>query len=605
MADKESLNSDLITFSEKPEKYIKKIYEESSQRVDDLSDINEENRLFYECKDDVLEERKSDPTVERSSLYISEIKPAIDTRVSEVQVKLEERAYPIVIRPKSADAGDDEKTQAGWIEKQINDQLRECGYLSGGFIDHVRAAEIYRSPATVKVGWEDVYEKKPVIIQPTEEDIQNAVASGKLPPKAAVRFESKYAGGRPYVELLSCDEFLYEPHTQSVETSEYTGQRMWVSWAKLMYLAKEYKWDVKKLEEFKGELETSLGTDEDTKQTIEERVKDADVPWRKGFKENKVLLNEFYIVEYDDSGEEIVYQVVCVADHLIIKKKITPYKGLKHPFVSVTPNRMPGSIEGLSSIDVGKNIQRLYNEIFNMFLDGVSYRIFPPLVREPGTEFKKRPKWGLGQIWDVTNPEGLRPLIENPGVLPDLPALMEAVSAKLRHILNAEDISQGFQSNQYEKATSTRLRAAGSATRAMPVTKLYGDVLRKVAEMFLALNQQYHEEKEKFVLDVIIDVPSLTNVSDPEQDKQDAMLLYSQALQSPIFQTPLGKRKMRNLLQNVFEKFVKYNWQLYLPTDEEFGKELEIMGQMEQAMLDKQSAQETMGIVNEMNTGGA
>jgi len=79
--------------------------------------------------------------------------------------------------------------------------------------------------------------------------------------------------------------------------------------------------------------------------------------------------------------------------------------------------------------------------------------------------FRKIPKWEPGAIFDVSNADELKPLIPNPGPMPDLPSLMQAVSAKLRETLNAPDISQGFQSSEYEKATATAYRAQGSAKR--------------------------------------------------------------------------------------------------------------------------------------------
>lgn len=552
------------------ENYCKTIYTEAAKRCEDLKEINEENRLFYEGIDQKLIDRENDPLVVRSSLFIHELKPAIDTRHSDVQAKLDEREFPVTARADIDSPTDEQQQQALITERTLNSQLRECGYLGDGFGDHVLSAEIYRSPAAVKVGWESVYEKEPEAVIPQDEDMLLAAQRGRPTPEPYVRWVDKYRGGRPYAELLDPDKFLYEPGVANFQRdSEYAGHREYYSWGKLMSVAEDQGWDKKKIKRLRGEIEAAdiEGTPDDSMQDELQEAKE--MPYEKSTREGKVLTVEWYIHHYNDEGEERVWQLVMVGNKYLVKKKFSPYRGVRFPFVLLTANRLPNSIEGLSSIDIGKGAQQLYNELFNSFLDGISYRIFPPLIREPGTTFQKRPKWGPGQIWDVSNPDGLRPLVENPGVMPDLPSLMAAVSGKLRNLLNAEDVSQGFQSQQYEKATSTKIRTLGAAKRQAPINKLYGEGLVEVARMFLALNQQYHENKIDFVMPVVLDVPSLTSISDPEEEKQEALLLFAQAQQSPLYQTPTGQLKLRNLMQEVFEKFKKIDIENFIVTEEE------------------------------------
>jgi len=281
---------------------------------------------------------------------------------------------------------------------------------------------------------------------------------------------------------------------------------------------------------------------------------------------------------------------------VIVSDKPSPYKGIKFPFVLAVTDQLPGTLEGLSAVDLGKQAQRLYNELFNMYIDAVGYNTFKPLLKDAGTHILGQPKWGLGEIWKVTNMEGLKPLIDNPGMIPNLPPLMASVAELIRDILTANDLSQGYNSNPNEKATSSALRSQGSARKSFGWRRRYGMVIVEVAKMLLALNQQYSENRENYIYDVLIDVPSLTNVTDPDQEKQDALLILNQALQMPIYQTPLGQTKLRNLVQNVLEKFVKIDWQRFLQTDDEMKKELQIQTEQQQAMLDKQNATEQMAV---------
>jgi len=587
----------VVSFGEDHEEFCKRAYDEAMQRNDDLRDINIANRNFYEGRDDDLEERAADKDVVRSSLFIHELKPAIDTRVSDIVAKLREREYPITFRPDVNQPDNDTLENATWVEREITKQLRECGYLDDGFRAHVESSEIYRSPSAVKVGWEYPSEKVARTEQPTWSRVITAMTMGMLPPKPKVVWRDKYPEGRPYVELLPPDQLLYQPNVPELDDCEYTGHPIWVSYDRLMAMANENKWDTAKIKAYRDEMAAQEEDKDSDNDTFEEDMQEErDQPVREGFRDGKFLVAEMYVPQINEHGNEIVWQVVTVGNKYAVSKKMTPYRGLRHPFVTLTANPFPGSIEGLSSIDIAKNMQKLYNELFNQFLDGTTYRTFPPLLREPGTQFKKRPKWAPGQIWDVTNPEGLRPLIENPGPMPDLPALMKAVSSKIREVLNAHDISQGFQSQEYEKATSTSLRAQGSEKRAMPTRKRYGDALIAVAYAFLVLNQQYHPQQERFAQPFIIDVPSLTNMSDPEAQKQESMLLLTQAQQSPLYQTPTGQRKLRNLTEDVVRAFKKTDIERYVPTEEELEADITAKTNLEIETLKKQSAHEQLGI---------
>ena len=605
MAEDKDLQTklDIATYEENPLEFCKGIFAEADKRNHDLAATNKENRKFYEGEDEELEKRKRDKDVERSSLFIHEVKPAIDTRVSESVTSVEETEFPITFRPADDQYGPpapgfkDHEEQALWIARTINRQLRECGYLSRGFEDHLLSSEIYRSPSAVKVGWENVYEKRPQATYPSELEKQMAVSERRLPPTPQVRFVDAYVGGRPYVELLAPDEFLYQPLVSDIQReADYSGHAIWVPYHKLVSLAKEYEWDEAKIKALKDEL-PSDDTEQDAGKSFEEEFQgERDEGIDTGFRDGKILVAELYVKTMNDAGEDVMRQIIMVANKLLVSDKVTPYRGILHPFVATVANRFPGTIEGLSSIDVAKYMQRLYNELFNSYLDGLSYRLFSPLILEVGSGFAERPKWKLGAIWKMINSEGLRPLIDNPGAMPDLPPVMEAVSGKIREVLNAHDISQGFQAQEYEKATSTRLRASGAAKRSMPLKKQHGEVLVSVARMVLALNQQYHEEKHKFVMNCIVDVPSLTAVSDPERDKQEALLILELAAGLPLFGTPNGERKIRNMFEDMLHKFKKINIEKFVPSEEEHNADLEAKKQMMLAELQKQATGEQLAL---------
>lgn len=598
--NKLDLEIDNISFEESPLKFCQHIYSESLNRYEDLEPINIENRLFYEGQDKNLDERKNNTRVVRSSIFIPLLTPAIDTRCGDVISRLEEREFPVRFTSSTKKPTDIEKDQADWIEKTITGQMRDCGYLTDIFKEHMLAAEMYRTPAAVKVGWENGTKRVAELSEPSLFEQARALATGKqIKPK--VRFVNKDIG-RPYVEYLYPEEFLYQPYISMFqEDSTYAMHALWLPYNELEVRAKELNYDLDKIRQFRDDVNnTESSKSGESHESERDKVADEkEVPYDDGYRDGKFLLVENYILTYSDDGDEVIRLVVTVGNKHIVYNRKTPFQGIRFPFVTLVANRLPGTIEGMSSIDRGKFLQRLYNEIFNSYLDGVTYRIFPPFKAGVGMSFEKEPIYGPAQIWRVNDPEQLQPVIQNPGMLPDLPSLMGAVDAKLRNTLNAEDTSQGFNAQQYEKATATKLRAVGSSRRATPTHKRYGESIIAIAEMFLALNQQFHEEKERFVMDLTIDVPSLTNVSDPESDKQDAILLLSTAEQSPQYQSPIGQQKIRNMWEDLVRMFKKVNVDDYVITEEEFSEQQRIESETQSALIDKQSTTEQLTLEQE------
>jgi len=196
---------------------LKQIYDEADKRNEKLQPINEQNRLFYEGVDQWLEDRANDPNVARSSIFIPLLKPAIDTRISDPVTRLHERKHPITLTPTNAMASTQEREHINKLEAELDRQLRECGYLPSGFAEHLQGAEIYRTPSAVKIGWQKVYEKQPVVKVDT---IKLWGMNTGIPKGKRVEFKTVEVG-RPYVEWLFPDEFLYQPNRSRFDDTDY------------------------------------------------------------------------------------------------------------------------------------------------------------------------------------------------------------------------------------------------------------------------------------------------------------------------------------------------------------------------------------------------
>lgn len=583
-----------------PLNYIRECYREGERRVDDLKEYNETNRLLYEGIDEDLEDRANDKKVKRSALLVPLLKPAIDTRVAEVLTRVDDRELPVTVRPSGMKPTQDEWIRCQGIERALNIQLRDAGYFPAGFGEHVLGAEIYRTPSVVKVGWMETKQKVARTIQPSPAQyITSVLRTGRI-PKSRVEFHDEYNGGKPFVEWLWPDEFLYQPNKSKFEDCEYAIHRIWLSPDELLYRAKMLDYDIEEVKRYCENNKGGFGENDAMADEIEDR---RGTGFERSRRDGKIMLTENYCALIDEDGDEVVKLIVALDNKAVIQNKRSPYKGIRFPFVPLIANPLPGTLEGLSSMDLGAPLQTIYNEMFNSYLDGISYRLFPILLKAAGVSFNGKPTISPGAMWEITDMEGVAPLIRDLPTLPDLPSLMEAIAGKLRDSLNAHDISQGFQTQQYEKAASTKLRAMGAATRATPTHKRYAKAAVEVAKMVIALNQQYAPNGVDWVQDVILDVPSLTNVNDPEQEKQDTIMLISQMQASPLYQNPLGVSKIRNAWEDLVRQMKKTDVPRYIPTEQEMTRMQTLQAEAQYYMAQKQSTVEQLGMMQGQENG--
>ena len=593
-----------LSFQDEPEEFVRSCYQEAKRHNDELHEINVENQLFYEGYDQILEQRKADVVVQRSALFVPELTPAISSRVARVIAKVEETEFPVRWRPLRRDLTGDELEQVSWVQKEINQVLREIGYLSNGFQEHIMGAEIYRTPSTVKIGWENISREEPEVQerfpggfrQFIQELNARFIRGEPVPdPTPKVRYK-RIIGGQPFVEWMEPDRFLYEPNVSRMESWIYALERSWEPFHKLMVIAHEQDWDMDLIRRYRDEIkEASLGG--------EEKSVDEDVQREKGTgfnkEDNTVLIVEGYVKTYNEQYQPELRKIVMIGDKYIVKNEKSDFRLIDWPYVPITANRMPGTMEAMSSIDVGKSLQRLYNEAFNMWIDSISYRAFPPLKAPSNMSFKEQPTWRLGGIVYCTDPDKLQPIIQNPGAVPELPPLMSVLSLAIRTLLSSTDIHEGFQSKQYEKATVAHLRFTAAGQNTLPTFKDYGMALARVAEMIWKLKMQFDPQGYRYVIrgGAIIDVPSLTSVSDPQANKQDTMLLYQMAQASPFYQSPQGKLYLRNLLEDLVRAVKPYDVSRFVPTEDEVKADIEKLFIAQEAEMEKQRRMQEAGMM--------
>lgn len=568
-----------VSFDKNPLKYCKHIYKLGCDRIDTLRDQNEENLEFYMGIDRRLEQRRNDARVKRSAIFVHELTPAIDALVGDIIASLEMTENPIRLRCSYDNPTAEQKQAASTLEKRLNDQMRDSGYLDVVFEDQVRASHIYRSPSVVKFYWQ---EKKV------------SVPEKRTLPLLGISMGVKWTKkdyGTPMAMWLPYDQFLYPANVSSLDDADWCGDKSRKTYEELeAYIAKLDGVDDKEVKRWRADHKEYEDQKSDDGSMIQSTQESLGTPLEDCLEDDKYIVTEFYICNFDKQGNEITHHCVMIGTKYLIKNKVWEIKGPRFPYVMTTAYRLPGQIEGLSSIDRGKPMQMFHSEGFNSWADATSYRIFPFFKKSIGNIFQGEPTIEPGGVASLSDPKDFEPAVPQLSDMAQLPALMQATSQKIRNLLNAQDFEQGVQGNPYEKATSVKSRMIGSGKRAVPHRKKFGMSLINGAKLFLAFNQNLADDAEMWIEPVKIDVPSLTGVTDPEQEKQDDILLLSTMQASPLYANPTGSRKIRNLWEDMVRKFKRVQVELYVPTEQELEQDIQIQTQMAQVQLDMQPA---------------
>jgi hypothetical protein len=130
----------------------------------------------------------------------------------------------------------------------------------------------------------------------------------------------------------------------------------------------------------------------------------------------------------------------------------------------------------------------------------------------------------------------------------------EMMAAKIRQNVNTPDISEGLAGQPSESKVKTRMRAQGTTVRNRVPSKAAGDWLINIAQKFIYMHQMMRAEE--WMINVNIDVPSLTGASSPEEEQAQKVMILDKAIENPLYQTaPDGFNKLRNLTEMMYQSF--------------------------------------------------
>ncbi len=553
----QKLNS--TSFEDDPIKYVQSAYEVADDYIEELLPDVVKNRAFYNGHDPDLVVRKNDPEVTRSAEYVPEIRPAIETRESAILDKGQEDSILVRLKLKDEFSGDEQLVDLGAAkEEELNEQMRKSGFFFDIMMTWVHAAEL-QPLSVVKITREEIFDwvpkKKDNSLVRDIENFLRAILRADAPRVAKTTYDWELVEERPGVEWRDFDQFLFDKTMTTLDDCRYLIDRMYLTWNEIVDAGKANDWDEEAIGAMKSEADGGGDDGGDIRARVPEQVDEAiEYNGTKKMKSGKFLVTETWVKTKNDEGEEI-YQVVTLGNNKHKFKQEPGPRGLGHPFVKRVTWVKLGSLEGQSTIERLKPLQILYNDANNAILDAASYGLLPPFWVETSVTFHNKPKWYPLAFNRVDNVEGIKQVEVNVGDINVLLLVVEFYASKIKQLANAPDVSQGIGDiDKEEKATKTRLRAAGSQRRLRPLFEGVKENIIEVAMKFIKINiiddPDWIEILEKFELDV----PAYSGVSTPEEERFNALTIYEAAEKSPLYASPIGLLKLKNLFEDYLNK---------------------------------------------------
>jgi len=458
------------------------------------------------------------------------------------------------------------------MEEKLNEVMRETGVLNVKFQEVLSGAALMPIVAA-KVGWETregwVYRKaKPMEL--AKQAAQYIATMGQSRPPAKIRKEWGVTYSGPYCEILDSDEFLYDDEADSLDACEAVIHRRWMSWNEFVNYLVENNYDDSRLDRIREELRLAVGDTEEDQLTDDIK---ADLEGRSKYYQNgKILVCEFWVPVFDRDGREEMRVFVMAANKYRLSRgrfgSKSPWDKIRYPFVTFAFHKQFNRMEGSPLIELGKWLQRVYNDNINAYIDYLSYNVFPIIKRAPGTRIQGRPKFGPGQVWDVTNPDGLEVLHIPSGDVAQVIPFAQMIATKIRQLINSPAETEGIEGQPSESKVKTRARMRGTATRSRVPAKVAGDFLIEIGKKFIYMFQMMGDPD--WMINIKLDIPSLTGAKTPEEEREEAVFLLQSAYENPLYQsTPTGLSKMRELTANMYRKFRMRDIDKVLPSETE------------------------------------
>ena len=571
------------SFSDDPLKYCQLAIKEGRKHNEKFREDIQENWEFYEAIDKDLEDRAANDDVIRSSMFVNEVRPTIDTRFATALDRLEEASEPLQLTISTETKEEVEKMEQRGMEnsplsrpdlnekglrkkqKVINDHLKKAKYFFQSFQDHFYGAEM-QPTSVVKIIYDDDFKMVAEIDKYSPfELIKYFLKFRKFPPHRKPVWKYKNLGKKFTIQWIPWDYFIYDEASidRNFDDAEFVGHINYVTWNELVDLAKVRGWDMELMKEVRdGQKATSKDEDE-----YSSEIEDDSPAYPTIEREGVFQLAELWVSVIKKNGNPGVRRLMILNNKEMLENDASPYPGIKYPFVPYRASDRPGRSEGTATMTILKPMQRLNSDYYNGYNDGLTYSVFGPVATPPGQTFTERPRWGPGEIWEGVE---ITPVMNRNVDLRGIPNMIERTEIKIRQLGNAPDTAQGVQPSYDETATKTVGRIEGASRRFRPTGKRLADNIVQVCQyMIKMLQNDDFEWVTPDGSDFVMSVPVLSNVYTPDEERNESLLMYRVLKDDTLYADPMGTKKRRQLISDILDKFRVKDIDSRLLTEEE------------------------------------
>lgn len=551
-----------VSFKDDPLRHTRQLYEEYGTHNKSFQADIDENFEFCYGKDRNVEKRENDPDVELSAIHINEVFPAFQTVYSSIQSAIDNDSTPIKLISQAKNKK--VNTDFDKIEEQLNDEARSCGLLTNK-LRHLFLGCVNQPLVASMIGWDKTH--GPVW---ESTDVDKAYYDAGIQDSPA-RLRYKVISEGPTYDVLNWNQFLYDPRAKDVQHGRGIILSQYMPWHEVEEEAYRLGFTKAAMKRLKA-----MGPNEDEYHGGDNQGDVTEAYDDDRYRQGAFLINQMWLPMVNKNGQRWIHHYAVGNDKVPMFREYHGRKSLlgriEYPFEVMRMNQRFNEPEGVPLVRMSMPLGRLLSACLNLFVDAFGYGIVPVTLLSDKDEMNQKLKHGLGKIWYLKEPEKAQKLQSQLGDLGILNIMIEVIRGWIRQLWNAPDTSQGIGGNEQEKATKTLERVKGTATRSRSVFKVVGDFIAGSAQKMIYLHQANGDPA--FFQDVTVDVPALTNVypADLERDIIGSLLQWAE--QSPLFQTPIGQIKYRNMAEYYMKK---YQLTKYIPSILPSKEELEVM----------------------------
>ena len=553
MADEEVV---FKTYEEDPAQFNNWCYDQWEDYFQDFKPRNTENWQLYNNYSEDLVKRQKNKTLSRSCLFIPLLNSAINSRVAHKTQLITAVENLIKVFPKPGTS----RETADNIEQFVNDLLKKAEFRS-----------LVPRYALAQEIW-------PVCFVALSEDYEEGLELGlvekflrvygveNIPLPAEKEWKQSQRKWKVKIDILLQHQVFYDVNASSWDNKQYAGTVSFLTLSELRDRIEthDYKFDEEKLkqegqkvdvDEFGEELKTEIGAE--TKQQHD------------GIQRYRVLENWAIIPKPKDEDSKtegtVLRKRITSTGKVKLRETDFPYTKLDIPLIPVSCYPNINQLEGISTADNGKHIQHAINDAFNIAYDSAKYGTFPPRLKDDRVTILNEEIITPGAEWDVNMgklpgkpTDYIQPMFQPNPAGKDYFVLFDVLRGILEQIINAPgDVMQASPTDVEEKATKTKLRAAGASTRLMGNILSDVEVFKKMAFMIWAMGLESLEPEDKYQVelgydengdpiartltvqdligDVYFDVPHLAGLMDKEAKAAELLNFYALVAQEPFF----------------------------------------------------------------------